>query len=195
MGTEVDYTTSIDMFGDTRITRRLMAPSDEASVLAFTRALPPHDLLFVRRDVTNPKVVSAWMQGMREGQNVAVVATNDAEEIVGCAALFRDTLSWSPHVGDIRVLIAPGLRGKGLGRAMIQDCFKLALQQGISLLSAQMTVDQKAAVTIFEELGFSGSALLADHVMDRDGKKHDIVVLTCDVDQFSARANMYAEPA
>jgi hypothetical protein len=34
-----------------------------------------------------------------------------------------------------------------------------------------MTVDQQAAIALFESLGFKAEALLRDHVRDVDGKK------------------------
>ncbi len=38
----------------------LMTPEMEAEVLTFANTLDPHDLLFLRRDITQPKVLSAW---------------------------------------------------------------------------------------------------------------------------------------
>jgi len=39
---------------------RLMSRSDEAAVLAFAQKLPTHDLLFLPRNISQPKVLSAW---------------------------------------------------------------------------------------------------------------------------------------
>jgi RimJ/RimL family protein N-acetyltransferase len=50
-----------------------------------------------------------------------------------------------------------------------------------------MTVDQKGAIALFEGLGFSPEAVLRDHVRDRDGRKHDLVVLSHDVERVRAR--------
>ena len=38
---------------------RLMTQADEAAVLAFAQKLPPHDLLFLPRNISQPKVVAA----------------------------------------------------------------------------------------------------------------------------------------
>jgi len=39
---------------------RLMSRADEAPVLAFAQKLPTHDLLFLPRNISQPKVLSAW---------------------------------------------------------------------------------------------------------------------------------------
>jgi hypothetical protein len=44
-----------------------------------------------------------------------------------------------------------------------------------------MTIDQRAAIASYEGLGFRAEALLRNHVKDRDGKPHDLVLLSHDV--------------
>ena len=54
-----------------------------------------------------------------------------------------------------------------------------------------MTVDQPAAIALFEGLGFKAEALLRDHVRDVDGKTHDIVVLGHNIAQVQAQLEAY----
>jgi RimJ/RimL family protein N-acetyltransferase len=54
-----------------------------------------------------------------------------------------------------------------------------------------MTVDQKGAIAVFEEMGFRPEALLRDHVKDRDGKTHDLLILSLDVAKFQAQMEAY----
>jgi len=114
--------------------------------------------------------------------------------VVGCGTLVRDPHSWSPHVGEIRMVVSQDVRGQGVGRALSQETFALALGAGLEKLSVQMTVDQQAAITLFESLGFKAEALLRDHVRDVDGKKHDIVVLGHNVAQVRAQMEAYELP-
>lgn len=169
---------------------RLMNAVDGAAILAFAEGLPPHDLLFLRRDITKPKVVDAWIEACKAGNIYSIVATKGTE-IVGCGTLVEDTFSWSPHVREVRILVSSSVREHGLGRVILQQCFRKALEDGVKKLTAQMTVDQKGAIAIFEELGFRGEALLKDQVMDRDGETHDIVILSCEVDQASNQLSAY----
>ena len=169
---------------------RLMKADDGPAILAFAESLPPHDLLFLRRDITKPKVVDAWIEASKAGSIYSVVATKE-DQIVGCGTLVADPFSWSPHVREVRVLVSPSAREHGLGRMILQQCFRKALEEDVKKLTAQMTVDQKGAIAIFEELGFRGEALLKDQVMDRDGETHDIVTLSCEVDQASNQLSAY----
>jgi len=106
----------------------------------------------------------------------------------------RDPYSWSPHVGEIRMVVSQDVRGQGVGRALSQETFALALGAGLEKLSVQMTVDQRAAIALFESLGFKAEALLRDHVRDVDGKTHDIVVLGHNIAQFEAQMAAYGLP-
>ncbi len=172
--------------GQSAVTLREMRSSDEKAVLAFAQSLPPHDLLFISRDISNPKVVSAWVEAIRLGTIWTLLAL-DGDRILGTAALTRDRLSWSPHVGELRVVVAPDARAQGLGRTLVQECVRKALQLNVKKLIANMTADQKGAMAIFEEFGFHREALLKDHVIDRDGKFYDLAVLSDGSGQAKAR--------
>jgi RimJ/RimL family protein N-acetyltransferase len=159
-------------------------------VLDFAKALPTHDLLFLPRNISQPKVLSAWIHEIERGDITSLLAVKDGK-VVGCGTVVRDPYSWSPHVGEIRMVVSQEVRGQGVGRALSQETFALALGAGLEKLSVQMTVDQRGAIALFESLGFKAEALLRDHVRDVDGKKHDIVVLGHNIAQFQAQLEAY----
>jgi RimJ/RimL family protein N-acetyltransferase len=169
---------------------RLMSRTDEAAVLSFAQKLPTHDLLFLPRNISQPKVLIAWINEIERGVITSLLAIKD-DVVVGCGTLVRDPHSWSPHVGGIRMVVSLDVRGQGVGRALSQETFALALGAGLEKLVAQMTIDQRAAIALFESLGFKAEALLRDHVEDLDGKKHDIVVLGHNVAQFQAQLEAF----
>src|SRR4030081_4045036 len=172
---------------------RLMAQTDEAAVLAFAQKLPTHDLLFLPRNISQPKVLSAWVKEIERGAITSLLGVKDGK-VVGCGTIVRDPHSWSPHVGEIRNVVSPEVRGQGVGRALSQETFALALSVGLEKLLVQMTVDQTGAIAIFEGLGFKAEALLHDHVRDLTGKKHDIVVLAHNVSKVRAQMEAYGLP-
>jgi N-acetylglutamate synthase-like GNAT family acetyltransferase len=165
---------------------RLMSADDTADLKTFIASLPEHDLLFLSRDITHPKVIEAWIAAIPEGRVKSLVARENGV-IVGCTAIILHELSWSRHVGELRVLVSPSWRGKGLGRVLIQECFAQALELGLAKLCVQMTVDQRAAIAGFEGIGFRAEALFRNHVRDRDGKLYDLAVLSHDVGEVQSR--------
>jgi L-amino acid N-acyltransferase YncA len=165
-----------------------MTDADGPVALAFARALPAHDLLFLRRDITQPEAIQIWLNGIQRGRITSVLAECDGT-VQGYATVDRGELSWSPHVAELRVLVSEAMRGKGLGRLLTQEAFAIAL--GIEKIVAHMTVDQKGAIAVFEGMGFRPEALLRDQVKDREGRKHDLLILAHEVAKFQAQMDAY----
>ena len=176
--------------GSEEITLRYMGAKDAEGILAFARALPEHDLLFLRRDITDPEGVAAWVRDVESGDSITVLAESNGK-VVGYGTIHRNKVGWSQHVAELRVLVAESMRGKGLGRVLTQEAFAIALGQGIEKMMAQMTLDQKGAIAAFEGIGFRPEALLRDHVKDRAGQKHDLLVLSHEVARFESALNAY----
>jgi L-amino acid N-acyltransferase YncA len=170
------------------ITLRLMEPSDRDQILAFARSLPDHDLLFLRVDITNPKIVDEWVEDMKKDRTITILAESEGK-LVGYALLQRDEVSWQRHVGEIRVMLKPELRGFGLGKIMANEVFSIAKDLGLQKMMVQMTTDQRGARGMVEALGFRPEALLADFVMGRDGRTYDLLIMSYDVTGFSDTAD------
>lgn len=176
--------------GGRDVTLRYMVEGDKQAMLNFARALPEHDLLFLRRDITQPAAVDSWIRDINSGLISTVLATVDSD-VVGYGTIHRNDLRWSSHVAELRVMVAEAMRGKGLGQVLTQEAFAIALASGIEKIVAQMTLDQKGAIATFEGIGFRPEALLRDQVKDRDGNKHDLLVLTHEVAKFEAAMSAY----
>jgi L-amino acid N-acyltransferase YncA len=185
-----DYPRSAPLDGGGEVTLRFMCPDDGPALLAFARALPAHDLLFLRRDITQTAAIDNWVRGLEQDTISTLLAERDGT-VQGYATVDRGELSWSPHVAELRVLVAEAMRGKGLGRLLTWEAFAVALALGIEKMMAQMTLDQKGAIAVFEGMGFRPEALLRDHVKDRAGNKHDLLVLSRDVVKFQAQMTAY----
>lgn len=174
--------------GASALTLRPMTAADGDAMLAFAQALPPHDLLFLRRDITRPEVVSQWITDL--GNGLTTVLAVEAEGIRGYATVDQSLrMSWTAHLAELRVLVSEDFRARGLGRVLTEEAFRLAMAMGVEKMIAQMTLDQDGAIEMFRRMGFQPEALLKDHVKDRDGKKYDLVMMTHDVATFAARAS------
>lgn len=169
---------------------RLMQPSDRDAILAFAQNLPQEDLLFLRVDLTEEKVVDDWMRNAQSGLSTTLVAY-DSSGLVGYATVHSNPAPWTRGVGEIRVNVNPSYRGKGLGRVLTSQIFDLARSLGLRKLMANMTSDQHGAQAAFRRLGFVPEALLADYVEDRNGMPRDLVIMSYTIDGHS---DQVAEP-
>jgi L-amino acid N-acyltransferase YncA len=170
--------------GGRAVTLRFMTEDDAAIVLAFAQSLPPHDLVFLHRDITDPEAIATWIQDIEHGIEGVILAVAD-DSVLGYSSVSRSPVSWSRHVAELRVVVGPDGRGQGLGRALTAEAFRIAEDLGVRKMVAQMTIDQQGAIHTFKRLGFTSEALLHDQVLDPDGTTLDLVVMSQDVAAFA----------
>jgi L-amino acid N-acyltransferase YncA len=182
------YPRTVSLNDGSSVRLRLMVPGDIHRLLAFARSLPADDLMFLRVDITRMIAVMQWAEKIKAGLTVTVLAEKD-REVVGYASLHHDQVSWQRHLGDLRIQVGPDYRGRGLGSLLGREMFAIAAEMGIEKIVAQMTSDQPRAIALVERTGFRQEAVLHDFVIDREGRKHDLVMMTFDVPAAStARA-------
>jgi L-amino acid N-acyltransferase YncA len=174
------YPRTVTLADGRAVRLRLMVPADAYRLHAFARSLPKDDLQFLRVDITRMVVVLHWVQNVKAGLTVTVLAEADGE-VVGYASVHNDQVSWQRHLGELRIQVAPAYRGCGLGSALGREIFAIAPDLSIEKIVAQMTPNQQQAIALVQRHGFRQEALLHDFVIDRDGRKNDLVVMTCDV--------------
>jgi ribosomal protein S18 acetylase RimI-like enzyme len=150
-----------------------LQPAHCDALLRFFAALPEGDLTFIKEEVTDPETVRSLARGAGPGQRWIAV---DDGEVTGYVAV-RPLPGWSDHVGEVRLVVAPSRRGAGLGRELARHALAQAVGSGLSKLVVEVVADQNAILALFSELGFTGEALLVDHIRDRNGKLRDLMVL------------------
>jgi ribosomal protein S18 acetylase RimI-like enzyme len=164
-----------------------LRPEHCDALLRFFAGLPEGDLTFIKEEVTDPSTVRSWTSGEAAGGRwVAVDAGGEGgdgtDEVSGYVAV-RPLPGWSDHVGEVRLVVAPSARGSGLGRELARRALVEAVGSGLSKLVVEIVAEQGAALALFTELGFTGEALLVDHIRDRNGELRDLMVLAHHVGQ------------
>ncbi len=161
-------------------TLRLMTADDKQAMLAFGRSLPEEDLLFLSFDITRESFIDSWIRHIESGRWHTVLAEINGK-LVGHGSLIQTEQIWTRHLGEIILLLAPEARGKGLGGILASEIFARAGELELQKVVARMAADQKGAIQIFEKLGFKVEALLADYVIDRADRTHDLIAMSHDV--------------
>src|SRR5262245_34634188 len=116
------YPRNVNLDNNTPVSLRLMTAADADRIVAFARALPEEDLLFLRTDITDPKMVAQWVQNLATDRTVSVLAEANGD-LAGYASLHYNTVSWQRHLGEIRIQVGSRFRSQGLGRALASEIF------------------------------------------------------------------------
>ena len=162
---------------------RPIAPGDDAALRRFFARIPEADRTFLKEDVDDPHVVADWAR-----PGAARVVAVDGDEIVGSVAVVP-LHGWSSHVGEVRLVVDPDQRGRGIGKGLARHAVIDAVDLGLAKLVVEVIADQTALIGMFRALGFEPEAVLADHVRDRAGDIRDLMVLANDVEsQFASMA-------
>ena len=156
---------------------RPLEPGDRAAVERFLRRVPEGDRTFFKENVDDPTVIDAWAR-----PSAARVLAVDEGDVLGYLALVPFH-GWSSHVGEVRVIVDPEHRGRGVGRALARRAVLEAVALELSKLIVEVISDQESTVLMFRSLGFEPEALLLDHVRDRSGRLRDLLLLAHSVDE------------
>ena len=144
-----------------------------APLQAFLGGLTASDLTFVKEDVSDPRVVQGWIDGSTRGQRWVTV---EGDAVIGLVTLLPQ-LQWSSHVADIRLVVSPHARGRGVGTSLARQAVRAALAQDLRKIVVEIVAVDEASVAMFERLGFQPEALLVDHIRDRGGQLRDLLLL------------------
>ncbi len=169
-------------FADAGGVIRKMTAADRDTILAFTRSLPEEELLFLRMDITQREVVETWIRSIEAGKMVTLLAEVDGR-LAGYCSLHHSEILWTRHLGEIRMLVAPEHRSRGIGGELARRIFELASRLKLKKLVAQMMSSQLDAQALFHDLGFIPEAMLHDWAIDRKGRTHDLIVMSREVDE------------
>ncbi len=155
------------------------APDDGARLTRFFQSVPPGELRFFNEDVSDPDaILDGWLQDPRTRWLLAI----DGGDVAGVTGALPQA-GWSSHVAELRLIVAPSHRRRGLGREMARRALVSALELGCTHVYIEVVAEQTQLVTMFQEMGFEPEALLRDFVHDSAGEPHDLLVLTHRVDE------------
>jgi L-amino acid N-acyltransferase YncA len=156
---------------------RPMGQGDKDKLLEFFLQIPEDDRYFLKDDVTSANVLESWAVNLDYDRALPLLAWN-GDDIVGDAVLIRSRTGARSHIGQVRVVVHPAWRNRGLGSAMIRQLCDIAADAELEKVIMEAVADrEQEAITAAERLGFLRSAVLPDYFLDQRGHRHDLVVM------------------
>ena len=147
----------------------------------FLNSLDEETKLYLKYDVSDKDLVRERLQSISRGTRVTLIARTDARQIVGSATVYWSEFGWKAHIGKLRVVVHPHCRCQGLARGLTSAIFTLAMEQGLTLLSAQFRSDDQISKRLLQRLGFKTEGVLKNHIHDKLNQKHDLTIMSADL--------------
>lgn len=171
------YPRDIELRDGTHLTIRPMVPLDVDGLLEFFHQVPEEDRFFLKEDVVSPNVIQAWGENLDYDRALPLMAIH-GDRIVGDAVLIRHRGGFRRHMAEIRVVIAPEMRGKGLGVVLMRELIEIAWDAELEQVEFEMVKDvQDEAIRAAEFLGAFKVGTVTNAVRDCRGDLHDLVFL------------------
>jgi L-amino acid N-acyltransferase YncA len=160
-----------------QMTIRPMVPEDKDELLDFFRRIPPADRFGLKEDVTDPKVMERWALTLDYSRALPLLAILDGQ-IVGDATLHHRRAGSRQHIGEVRVVVDPNYRNRGVGRGLLHKLIDIAGNKGLKKLMFEVIADtEEAARHTAQVLGFVPVASLPGQVQDAGGNLHDLIIM------------------
>jgi ribosomal protein S18 acetylase RimI-like enzyme len=152
-----------------------LTDADVDRVVAFFATVPDGDRTFFKEPFAGAETVRRWLT---DGSTrlLAVDGDGPGATVVGYAAVVPG-VGWSSHVGELRLVVDPTQRRRGIGHALAKAALAAALESGLAKVVVEAISTQDATIALFAQLGFVPEALLEGHVRDADGELRDLLVL------------------
>jgi L-amino acid N-acyltransferase len=132
---------------------RLAQPSDAGAIAAIYNAAVETPLNFDLRPRTIDEQ-TAWLRD-RSGAYAAVVAVDDAGEVIGFASLspYRTRPAYSTTVED-SVYVRSDQRGQGVGRFLLDELVSVATRHGFHSIIARIVGGNEPSIALHAAAGF-----------------------------------------
>ena len=160
-----------------QMTIRPDGPGGSGRPAGLFRSIPPEDRFYLKEDVTDPKTIARWAQTLDYSRVLPLLAFLDGT-IVGDGTLHHRRAGARQHIGEVRVVVAPAYRSRGVGRGLLHKLIDIAGDKGLKQLCSKWSPIRSRRRGIPPRcLGFVPVAVLPAHVRDLCGTSHDLLIM------------------
>ncbi len=166
-----------------QVTIRPLRSEDGAELLQFFLRVPEEDRFYLNNDVTSSEVIQEFTGNINMDQTIPLVAVS-GDKIVADSTLHRSRRAARRHVGDLRIVVDPEYRGRGLGARLIDELIQLGVDLGLERLAFELVdTREMPAIQAAKAAGFEEVAVLEGRVRDMYGIMQDLLILELPLDE------------
>ena len=175
----------------TRVSLRSLENEDMESLFKFFSRIPRTDLLIYKDDVRKWETIESWFTSPLYEKIYQIIALKD-EEIVAKGTLHKGGLYWQ-HAAEIKLIVDPDYRGRGLGSQMFKTLLAEALNRSFEKIIVRFTPDNRSFTRMLDHFGFKPEAVLNCYVRcEETGEQKDLVIASYNLGDWKGRFEFYS---
>lgn len=161
--------------------REVAAPDDLERLLVFFRGLPAGVRNHLRYNVTERAPLRDRLLQLDGKNHWRLLAELDGA-VVGDGTLDREPYGWTRHVAGVRVVVQPDVVHLHVAQLLLNALLGLGSAAGIERLTCEVLDTDQDRIGMLEEAGFVREAVLRSYAKGPDGRQHDLLLMTNDVE-------------
>lgn len=159
------------------ITVRPMVREDAKALLEFFTHIPDDERYFLKDDVVSEAVIQGWAEHLDYDRALPLLAF-DGDRICADGVLIRHRGDARSHYAEIRVVVDPEYRERGVGTALMRELIDIAWDAELESVQAEFVREiQEDALVAIRALGALECGTIKDAYRGRDNTPHDLVIL------------------
>ena len=185
-----EYPILISLSDKTEVEVKEYDDKDNYGVISFLNEIPQADFLIYKQDVCEQENPGVWFIDKNKEKLFEIISVFD-KKVIGIGTLHKEGIYWQ-NSAELKILIDPKHRGKGLGSVM----FNLLLQQGLSIKIQKIIVRYLASnqnfIRILRHYNFQPETLLNQYIMDDEKHYKDLIIASFNLDEWNRRFEYYS---
>lgn len=142
---------------------RRVAERDTAALAEFFRQVTPEDLRFrfltAINEVSHARLLDLIRVDQQRTESFLVTPAGEDEPVLAAAMLAADAAG---ERGEVAISIRADHKGRGIGWTLLDHLARRARNKGIQVLEAIESRENRDAITIEREMGFTAEAVEGD---------------------------------
>ena len=184
------YPKELVLKDSTRVIIRPILEGDLKFVHKFFTKIPKVDLLIYKDDVTKWESLENWFLSPNYKKVVELVSLKK-NEVLAKGTLHSEGLYW-PHAAELKLIVHPKYRGKGLGSEMFNLLLFEGLKHHFQKIIVRYIPDNLSFTKILGRYGFEPETILNYYVLDEvTNEQKDLVIASYDLQNWERRFEFY----
>jgi L-amino acid N-acyltransferase YncA len=175
----VEHTEIVKLKDCSEIIIRTRTSEDMDAVFDFYQSLTEEEKDLAQIDLRDKNSVIQRFEEMEErGHDRVLAICKDSGKVIGEAILESMLYGWMRKTGQMRILLHPDYLVEEIAHHLLREMFLLAARRGMNHLTFKVLDGEKEMYEILKALHFKHEATQKKHVVDVQGKTHDVHLMT-----------------